>query len=79
MFRAGEIIGNYVAAVVKPDGVRQLINLPVGSAEAEVGTVLTQVQVYNYLEATGSWGILGHNIQENAANVRQRIKDGKEL
>lgn len=65
--------------MVKPDGIRQLINLPLGSAEAEVGALLTQVQVYNYLEKTGSWGILGHNIQENAANVRQKIKDGEEL
>lgn len=76
---AGELIGNYLAAVVKPDGIRQLINMPLGSAEAEVGAVLTQVQVYNYLESTGSWGILGHNIQENAAKVKQRIKDGEEL
>lgn len=79
MFGAGEIIGNYVAAVVKPGGIKQLINLPVGSAEAEVGAVLTQVQVYNYLEATGSWGIVGHNIQQNAKNVRQKIKDGEDL
>lgn len=76
---AGEIIGDYVAAVLKPDGIRQLINLPLGSAGAEVGAILTQVQVYNYLETTGSWGILGHKVQENSANLRQRIQDGEEL
>lgn len=76
---AGEIIGDYVAAVLKPDGIQQLINLPLGSAEAEVGAVLTLVQVFNYLESTGSWGILGHNVQENAANLRQKIHNGEEL
>lgn len=73
---SGEIIGNYIEAVLKPDGIRQLINLPLGSAGAEVGAILTQVQVYNYLETTSSWGILGHKVQENAANLRQRIQDG---
>lgn len=75
---AGELVGSYTAAVLKPDGVRQLINLPLGSAEAEVGALLTQVQVYNYLESTGSWGVLRQKVQEDSAKLRQRIQDGEE-
>lgn len=75
---AGELIGSYTAATLKPDGVRQLINLPLGSAEAEVGALLTQVQVYNYLESTSSWGVLRQKVQEDSAKLRQRIQDGEE-
>lgn len=74
----GEIISDFMTVAHNPDGLRQLISLPAGSAEAEVGGFLPLVQVYDYLETTSNWGALGENIQEKAADIRQRIQDGEE-
>lgn len=74
----GEIISDFMTVAHNPDGLRQLVNLPTGSAEAEVGGFLPLVQVYDYLETTSNWGALGQDIQKNAADIRQRIQDGEE-
>lgn len=60
-----------------PKGLRQLINLPTGSAEGELGTVLLLVQVYRYLEATSGWDALGGNVQKNSADLTRKIREGE--
>lgn len=61
-----------------PEGLQQLINLPAGSAEAELGGVLPLIHVYQYLETTRSWGVLGGDIQKTSADLRQKIRNGEE-
>lgn len=61
-----------------PEGLRQLVNLPAGSAEAELGGLLPLVHIYQYLETTRSWDVLGADIQKNSADLRQKIREGEE-
>ncbi|XP_041643759.1 complement C5 isoform X2 [Cheilinus undulatus] len=72
----GEVLGDIITVVHSPEGLRQLVNLPAGSAEAELGGLLTLIQVYQYLETTRTWDILGADIQKNSADLRHRIKEG---
>ncbi|XP_037113807.1 complement C5 isoform X1 [Syngnathus acus] len=72
----GELLGDVLAVVLDPEGLRQLINLPGGSLEAELGRVLPVALTYQYLETTGSWLSLGGDIRKNSAHLRQRIKEG---
>ncbi|XP_047448971.1 complement C5 [Mugil cephalus] len=72
----GEIPGEAASIVNDPDGLRQLVNLPAGSAEAELAGLLPLLQVYQYLEKTRSWGVLGRNIDKNSADMRQKIREG---
>nr|XP_046242467.1 complement C5 isoform X2 [Scatophagus argus] len=72
----GEVLGDVLSVVHSPEGLQQLVNLPPGSAEAELGGLLTLVQVYHYLETTRHWDLLGEDIMKNAANLRQKIKEG---
>lgn len=74
----GEVISDFLTVVQNPEGLRQLVNLPPGSAEAELGGLLPLVHVYHYLEAMSLWGILGEDIQAKSAGLRQRIRDGEE-
>ncbi|XP_053727481.1 complement C5 [Synchiropus splendidus] len=72
----GELLGDTLSILLDPEGVRQLVTLPGGSAEAELARLLPLVQVYRYLESTGSWGLLGSDITKNAADARRQIREG---
>lgn len=72
----GEILNDILNVLHKPDGLKQLINMPDGSAEAEANGVLLLITVYKYLETTASWDALGPDIQKNAASVTHLIKQG---
>ncbi|KAM7390973.1 hypothetical protein PAMP_021696 [Pampus punctatissimus] len=72
----GEVLGEVISVVHNPEGLRQLVNLPTGSAEAELGRLLPLVQVYLYLETTRSWNILGADIMKSSGDVRQKIREG---
>lgn len=74
----GEILGDVLSVMHSPEGLRQLVNLPAGSAEAELGGLLPLIQVYHYLEITRSWAVLGADIQRNSADLRQKIRQGEE-
>lgn len=74
----GEVLGDVLSVAHSPEGFRQLINLPSGSAEAELGGLLPLIQLYQYLESSGSWNVLGDNIQESAATMKQKIREGEE-
>ena len=64
--------------VLKPEGLRQLVNLPAGSAEAELGGLLPLVQVYHYLESTMRWDVLGSDIRSSSAEIKRKVKEGEE-
>ncbi|XP_026199541.1 complement C5 [Anabas testudineus] len=72
----GEVLGDILTVMHSPEGLQQLINLPAGSAEAELGGVLPLIHVYQYLETTRSWGVLGGDIQKTSADLRQKIRNG---
>ncbi|XP_077456042.1 complement C5 isoform X3 [Stigmatopora argus] len=72
----GEILGDILAVVLEPQGLRQLIKLPGGSLESELNRVLPLALVYQYLEATQTWNALGIDIQKNSAHIRHKIKEG---
>ncbi|XP_054867538.1 complement C5 [Amphiprion ocellaris] len=72
----GEILGEVLSVMHSPEGLQQLVNLPAGSAEAELGGLVLLVQVYQYLETSRSWNVLGGDIQKNSADLKRRIRDG---
>ncbi|XP_030581729.1 complement C5-like [Archocentrus centrarchus] len=72
----GEVLGEVLTLAHNPEGFRQLINLPSGSAEVELGGLLPLIQLYQYLESSGSWNVLGEDIQKSAANMKQKIREG---
>ncbi|XP_067377606.1 complement C5 isoform X2 [Channa argus] len=72
----GEVLGDVLTVVLRPEGLQQLVNLPPGSAEAELGGLLPLAQVYQYLETTGNWDVLGADIQKSSADLRQKIRQG---
>ncbi|XP_015250744.1 PREDICTED: complement C5 [Cyprinodon variegatus] len=73
----GELPGEVVSVILDPDGLKQILNFPSGSAVAELERLLPLVQVYQYLETSGSWDMLGADIKKNAKELRQKIKDGQ--
>ncbi|XP_032372446.1 complement C5 isoform X2 [Etheostoma spectabile] len=72
----GEVLGDVLWVMNSPEGLQQLVNLPTGSAEAEVGGLLPLILLYQYLETTGRWDYLGEDIQKNSADLRRKIRDG---
>ncbi|XP_028270713.1 complement C5 [Parambassis ranga] len=72
----GEVPGEVLTVMHDPEGLRQLANLPPGSAEAELGSLLPLVQVYQFLETTRSWGVLGEDIQQKSADLKWKISGG---
>ncbi|XP_054630577.1 complement C5 isoform X2 [Dunckerocampus dactyliophorus] len=73
---SGEILGDVLSVVFDPEGLRQLVNLPGGSVEAELGRILPLAHVYQYLETTRKWDVLGGSIQKNSDYLKQQIREG---
>lgn len=72
------MLGEVLSVAHNPEGFRQLINLPVGSAEVELGGLLPLIQLFQYLETSGSWNVLGEDIQKSSANMKRKIREGEE-
>ncbi|KAK9521964.1 hypothetical protein VZT92_018466 [Zoarces viviparus] len=72
----GEVIGDFLSVMHSPEGLQQLVNLPAGSVEAVVGGVLPLAQLYQYLETTSSWDVLGGDIKRKSQDLRQKIREG---
>lgn len=75
----GEVLDDVTSVVHSPEGLRQLVNLPAGSAEAELGLLLLQVQLYHYLETTRHWNVLGADIMKSSADLKEKIRQGKKI
>ncbi|XP_072243255.1 complement C5 [Leuresthes tenuis] len=73
----GELPGEVVTVISNPEGLKEIIDLPAGSAKAALETLLPIIQVYLYLETSSSWDILGPDIAKNSANLRQKIREGQ--
>ncbi|KAL6115010.1 c5 [Pungitius sinensis] len=72
----GDVLGDVVSVVYSPEGLRNLLNLPDGSAEAALAGVLPLAHLYLYLEGTESWDILGGDVRTTSADLRQKIREG---
>uniref|UniRef100_A0A8C7CMA5 Complement component 5 n=1 Tax=Oncorhynchus kisutch TaxID=8019 RepID=A0A8C7CMA5_ONCKI len=72
----GEILGEVLAILNNPDGLRQLVNLPSGSAEGEIMRVLPIYFVYHYLETTGRWDIMGLEEHNSPLELKRKIREG---
>ncbi|XP_017281314.1 complement C5 [Kryptolebias marmoratus] len=73
----GDLPVEVVTVILKPEALKELINLPSGSAAAELERLLPLIQVYRYLETTGSWNLLGTDVDKLSSDLRQRIEDGQ--
>uniref|UniRef100_A0A8D3CGD7 Anaphylatoxin-like domain-containing protein n=1 Tax=Scophthalmus maximus TaxID=52904 RepID=A0A8D3CGD7_SCOMX len=72
----GEVLGDVLSVMHDPEGLRQLVHLPAGSAEAELSGLLPLVHVYRYLETTSSWDVLGADVHKNSAELSRKIREG---
>uniref|UniRef100_A0A674CW09 Complement C5 n=1 Tax=Salmo trutta TaxID=8032 RepID=A0A674CW09_SALTR len=72
----GEILGEVLAILNNPDGLRQLVNLPSGSAEGEIMRVLPIYFVYHYLETTSRWNIMGLEEHNSPLELKRKIREG---
>ncbi|XP_077942596.1 complement C5 isoform X2 [Gasterosteus aculeatus] len=72
----GDVLGNVVSVVYSPEGLRNLLNLPDGSAEAALAGVLPLAHLYLFLEGTESWDTLGGDVKRTSADLRQKIREG---
>ncbi|KAK5910587.1 hypothetical protein CesoFtcFv8_004410 [Champsocephalus esox] len=72
----GEVLGDFLSVLHSPQGLRQLINLPAGSGEAEAGGLLLRAQVYLYLESSRGWAALGEDIGKSSADLTRAIGEG---
>uniref|UniRef100_H3CK04 Complement component 5 n=1 Tax=Tetraodon nigroviridis TaxID=99883 RepID=H3CK04_TETNG len=70
----GEVLDQVVSVVHSADGLRQLASLPAGSAEAELGVLLLQVQLYRYLETSRHWSVLGADIGKSSGQLKEKIR-----
>ncbi|KAF0022521.1 hypothetical protein F2P81_025147 [Scophthalmus maximus] len=71
----GEVLGDVLSVMHDPEGLRQLVHLPAGSAEAELSGLLPLVHVYRYLETTSSWDVLGADVHKNSAELSRKIRE----
>lgn len=72
----GEILDQWVSVIDNPKGLKKLLSLPSGSAESELGGLLIDLHVYNYLEKTRRWAVLGPDIERSSSHLKQRLIDG---
>ncbi|CAB1320241.1 unnamed protein product, partial [Coregonus sp. 'balchen'] len=72
----GEILGEVLAILNNPDGLRQLVKLPRGSAEGEIMRVLPIYFVYHYLETAGRWDIMGPEKHNSPLELKGKIREG---
>ncbi|XP_071340230.1 complement C5 isoform X2 [Trachinotus anak] len=71
----GEVLDEALSVIHNPEGLRQLINLPGGSADAELSVLLRLTYMYQYLERTRSWDLVGGDVFRESAHLRQKIKE----
>ncbi|XP_069579966.1 complement C5 isoform X1 [Brachyistius frenatus] len=72
----GEVLGDVLSVLLRPEGLQQLVSLPAGSAKAELDRLLLLVQVYGHLETTMSWDVLGGDAKKKSADLRRKIREG---
>ncbi|XP_062929523.1 complement C5 [Mobula hypostoma] len=72
----GDIIGEAMSIALDPQGVHKLIDLPYGSAESEVFNVAPVYFIYNYLEKTNNWNVMGSNYRLTQLKMKKKMREG---
>ncbi|XP_052411898.1 complement C5 isoform X2 [Carassius gibelio] len=72
----GEVLGMLLSIINSPQGLKQLTDLPRGSAEVELMGLLPIYYVYHYLEKTDKWGILGKELAASKKELRRKMQAG---
>ncbi|XP_038600517.1 complement C5 [Tachyglossus aculeatus] len=72
----GTLIGEVISAVLSPEGIDVLSNLPKGSAEAELMSIVPVFYVFHYLETENNWYILGSKAVSERDNMKRKMKEG---
>ncbi|XP_026068098.1 complement C5-like [Carassius auratus] len=72
----GEVLGMLLSIINSPKGLKQLTDLPRGSAEVELMGLLPIYYVYHYLEKTDKWGILGKELAASKKELRRKMQAG---
>ncbi|NWU97061.1 CO5 protein, partial [Upupa epops] len=72
----GHLMGEVIATVLSPDGLRMLTHLPKGSAEAEFMSIVPVFYVFHYLEELNSWKLLSPETLTARTQMRRKMKEG---
>uniref|UniRef100_UPI00398F0153 complement C5 n=1 Tax=Pristiophorus japonicus TaxID=55135 RepID=UPI00398F0153 len=72
----GDIIGEAMSIALDPENVHKLINLPRGSAESELMNVAPIYFIYNYLEKTDNWNVMGPKNFKIQLNMKTKMREG---
>uniref|UniRef100_A0A8C1N033 Complement component 5 n=1 Tax=Cyprinus carpio TaxID=7962 RepID=A0A8C1N033_CYPCA len=72
----GDVLGELLSIINNPEGLKQLTNLPRGSAEVELMGLLPIYYVYHYLEKTEKWGALGKEAAASEKELRRKMQAG---
>ncbi|XP_064234511.1 complement C5 isoform X2 [Aotus nancymaae] len=72
----GLLIGEVFSAVLSQEGINILTQLPKGSAEAELMSIVPVFYVFHYLEAGNHWNIFHPNSLTEKQNLKKKLKAG---
>ncbi|XP_050965530.1 complement C5 [Labeo rohita] len=72
----GEVLGELLSILNNPEGLKQLTNLPRGSAEVELMGLLPVYYVYHYLDKAEKWNILGKEAAASERELKRKMQAG---
>ncbi|XP_058158448.1 complement C5 isoform X1 [Dasypus novemcinctus] len=72
----GLLLGEVMSAVLNQKGIDTLTNLPRGSAEAELMSIVPVFYVFHYLEAGNNWNLFSNNPSIEKQNLKKKLKEG---
>ncbi|NXW58611.1 CO5 protein, partial [Eurystomus gularis] len=72
----GHLMGEVITTVLSPDGLSILTELPKGSAEAELMSIVPVFYVFHYLEESNNWHLLGAETLTSRTKMRRKMKEG---
>ncbi|KAA0716325.1 Complement C5 C3 and PZP-like alpha-2-macroglobulin domain-containing protein 4 [Triplophysa tibetana] len=72
----GEVLGELLSILTNPRGLKQLTQLPRGSAEVELMGLLPIYYVYHFLESTEQWDILGKEFAVSHKELKRKMNSG---
>ncbi|XP_066223380.1 complement C5 [Saccopteryx leptura] len=72
----GLLMGEVMSAVLSREGIDILTNLPKGSAEADLMSIVPVFYVYHYLEAGSHWNIFSPNSLTEKEYMKNKLKEG---
>ncbi|XP_046872510.1 complement C5 [Hypomesus transpacificus] len=73
---SGEVLGEILAIVAKPEGLEELLNVPWGSGLMDVLRVTPYYYVFHFLEKLGRWGNMDPREPISPGNIKMKMKEG---